>query len=87
MQESHLIKKQQYEKVKEILDSGKQRYIDAGENPKTYRAGFKDKDYLTDEERQEALTIMRQIFGVTVKNGYAHYQNKSWKLSDENKLD
>jgi hypothetical protein len=51
MQEPHLIKKQQYEKVKIILDLGKQRYVTAGGNPKKYRAGFKEKDYLTDEER------------------------------------
>ncbi|NJK48955.1 hypothetical protein HC931_12930 [Candidatus Gracilibacteria bacterium] len=82
MQEPHLIKKQQYEKVKIILDLGKQRYVTAGGNPKKYRAGFKEKDYLTDEERQEALTIMRQLFGVTVKDGYAYCQDKSWKLPD-----
>jgi hypothetical protein len=59
-----LLKKQKYERVKEILDTGKQRYISAGGNPKRYRAGFKGEDYLSDEERQEALELMREIFAI-----------------------
>jgi hypothetical protein len=83
VKEPGLLKKQLYERVKKILDTGKQRYLDDGGEPRSYRAGFKGKDYLTDEERQEVLELMRQIFGVTVKDGYAHTQDKSWKLPED----
>ena len=73
--------KQKFSRFQEILDTGKQRYVEAGGNPRKYRAGFKGQDYLTDEERQEAVQIMRQMFGVTVKDGYVHCQGRSWKLS------
>jgi hypothetical protein len=41
---------------------------------------------LTDEERQEAAQIMRQMFGVTVKDGYVHCQGRSWKLPENSPL-
>lgn len=82
MTEIGVLKKQKYERVKEILDAGKQRYVNAGGNPKRYRAGFQGEDYLSDEEREEALELMREIFGVTVKDGYVHSQGRSWQLPE-----
>lgn len=41
---------------------------------------------MTDEERQEAAKIMRQMFGVTVKDGYVHCQGRSWKLPEKSLL-
>lgn len=84
MKEPTELQKQQLEKFREILDVGKQRYVDAGGDPRRYRAGFKDQDYLTDEERQAATSVMRQIFGITIKNGYVYCQGRSWKLPDGN---
>lgn len=78
--------KQKFARFQEILDIGKQRYVEAGGNPRRYRAGFKHQDYLTDEERQEAAQIMRQMFGVTIKDGYVNYQGRSWKLPDNSSL-
>ncbi len=40
--------------------------MEAGGEPKRYRAGFKGKDFLSDEERLEAVEIMRQMFGITM---------------------
>lgn len=74
--------KQKFAKFQEILDRGKQRYIEAGGNPRHYRAGFKGQDYLTDEEREEAAEIMRQMFGVTIKDGYVYCQGRSWKIPE-----
>lgn len=78
--------KQKFARFQEILDIGKQRYVEAGGNPRRYRAGFKNQDYLTDEERQEAAQIMRQMFGVTIKDGYVNCQGRSWKLPDNSSL-
>lgn len=72
--------KQNFARFQEILDSGKQRYIEARGNHKGERAGFKGQDYLTDEQRQEAAQIMRQMFGVTITDGYVNCQGRSWKL-------
>ncbi|OUL17759.1 hypothetical protein [Nostoc sp. 106C] len=69
--------KRKYARFQEILEVGKQRYVDAGGNPQRYRAGFKDEDYLTDEERKEAAKIMRQMFGISIKNGYVYCQGRS----------
>ncbi|QSJ15888.1 hypothetical protein JYQ62_29485 [Nostoc sp. UHCC 0702] len=72
--------KQKYVRFQEILEIGKQRYLNAGGNPRLYRAGFKGQDYLTDEERKEAAKIMRQMFGISIINGYVHCQGRSWEL-------
>ncbi len=66
--------KQKFARFQEILDTGKQRYIAATGNHRGYRADFKGQYYLTDEERQEAAKIMRQMFGITIKDGYGHCQ-------------
>jgi hypothetical protein len=68
MREPSELQKQQYERFTEILNTGKQRYIKAKGTHKGYRAGIKGQDYLTDEERQEALSLVRQLFQVREKN-------------------
>ncbi|MBW4675982.1 MAG: hypothetical protein KME52_18745 [Desmonostoc geniculatum HA4340-LM1] len=79
--------KQKYARFQEILEIGKQRYVEAGGNPKHYRAGFKGQDYLTDEERKEANRIMRQMFGISIANGYVSCQGCSWQLPENSPLD
>lgn len=74
--------KQKFARFQEILANGKQRYIEATGNQRGYQGGFKGKDYLSDEERQEAAQIIRQMFGVTVKDGYVHCQGRAWKLAE-----
>ncbi|MBK5647143.1 MAG: hypothetical protein I4N51_08605 [Acinetobacter sp.] len=75
------LQQKQLARFREILDTGKQRYVDAGGNPRHYRAGI-GEDYLTNEERQEASWLTRQMFGITVEDGYAHCQGRSWELLD-----
>ena len=40
----------------------RQRFLDAGGDPRHPPSGLKGDDYMTDEERQEALTIARSLF-------------------------
>ena len=68
MREPSELQKQQYERFTEILNAGKRRYIEAKGTHKGYRAGLKGQDYLTDEERQEALLLVRQLFQVREKS-------------------
>ena len=68
MREPSELQKQQYERFTEILNTGKQRYIEAKGTHKGYRAGLKGQDYLTDEERQEALSLVRHMFVISSKD-------------------
>ncbi len=62
MREPTELQKQQYKRFTEILETGKQRYIEATGNQRGYRGGIKGQDYLTDEQRQEASWLLRQMF-------------------------
>lgn len=80
MRKSTELEKQQYERFKELFALSRQRYLDAGGDPRHCPSGRSDDSYLTDEERQEFIKIGRQIFGVYVKDGYVHCQGRSWPL-------
>ncbi len=75
--------KQLFSRFQEILTVGKQRFVKAGGEGKRYRAGFKDKDFLSNEERQEAAEIMRQMFGVDIQDGSVSCQGRSWNLAQK----
>ncbi len=62
MREPTELQKQQYQRFTEILEMGKQRYIEATGSYQGYRGGIKGQDHLTDEERQEAALLLRQMF-------------------------
>ena len=74
------LQKQQDARLAEILALGRQRYLDAGGDPRRCPSGRHGDDYLTDEERQEALMLGRKLTGVTVKDSYVQCQGRSWKL-------
>ncbi|MCU0536324.1 MAG: hypothetical protein MUD14_20755 [Hydrococcus sp. Prado102] len=57
--------KQKYQRFIEILELGKQRYLEATGMRQGYRGGLKGEDYLTDEERQEAKLLLRQMFVIS----------------------
>lgn len=40
----------------------RQRFLDAGGDPQHPPSGLKGDDYMTDAEREEALTIARSLF-------------------------
>jgi hypothetical protein len=56
----------QYVRLHEILLTGRQRYLEAGGDPRRCPSGRNGDDYLTGEERQEALALGRLLFGVYV---------------------
>lgn len=66
------LQKQQYKRFTEILATGKQRYVEATGNHQRYRGGIKDQDYLTDEERQEASSLLRKMFVIPSPDSSIH---------------
>lgn len=82
MREPTELEKQQYEKIGEIAALGRQRYLDAGGDPRRCPSGLHGDDYLTDAERQEILALARKVFGVNAKDGYIHCQGRSWQLPE-----
>ncbi|MEH2386263.1 MAG: hypothetical protein V7K14_10890 [Nostoc sp.] len=62
MTQSNTIKQQRSQRILELFAIARQRYLDAGGNPRRTPTGLKGDDYMTDEERQEALVLGRQIF-------------------------
>ncbi len=67
MKNSTEMEKQQYVRLHEILLIGRQRYLEAGGDPRRCPSGRNGDDYLTIEERQEALELGRSLFGVSIK--------------------
>lgn len=66
MKNSTELEKQQYVRLHEILLTGRQRYLEAGGDPRRCPSGRNGDDYLTIEERQEALELGRSLFGVYI---------------------
>ena len=62
MNQPNEIQRQQHQRFTEIFNQGKQRYIQAVGNSKSYLSSVKGKDYLSDEEREEAKQLLKQIF-------------------------
>ena len=80
MKEPKELKKQQYQRMIELSDLARQRYLDAGGDPRRCPSGRQGDDYLTDEERHEFFKLGRQVFGVQIRDGEVHCQGRSWKL-------
>ncbi|MEG3901322.1 hypothetical protein QUB19_05790 [Microcoleus sp. B4-C5] len=62
MTKPHDIRRQQDRRLGELMAIARQRFIDAGGDPRHPPSGLKGDDYMTDAERQEALTIARSLF-------------------------
>lgn len=86
MKEPTQLQKQQYKRFTEILETGKQRYIEATGSHRGYKAGIKGQDYLTDEERKEASLLFRQMFVIPSNNTSSQSQDKSDSLTDDSTL-
>lgn len=82
MRQQTELEKHQDARLAEIAALGRQRYLDAGGDPRCCPSGRHGDDYLTDEEREEALMLIRKLAGIYVKDGYVHCQGRSWKLPD-----
>jgi hypothetical protein len=72
MREPTELEKQQYQRLIELSDMARQRYLNAGGDPRRSAGSLHGNDYLTDEERKEFLQLGRQVFGVQIKDGYVH---------------
>ena len=77
MKEPTEMKTQQYQRIIELSDLARQRYLDAGGDPR--RAA--DERYMTDEEKKEYFELGRQVFGVEIRDGQVYCQGRSWKLA------
>lgn len=86
MTESTQVQKQKYERFKELFAIGKQRYLDAGGDPRRSSGSLHGNDYLTDEERKELITLGRELGGVKIIDGYVHTAGRSWKLPENSPL-
>ncbi|WP_445635667.1 hypothetical protein NSTC745_00415 [Nostoc sp. DSM 114161] len=60
MKEPTVLLKQKYQRLREIFALARQRYLEAGGDPRRPT----DNRYLTNEEKQEAFEIGVQVFGV-----------------------
>ena len=58
----HDIIREQDRRLGELMAIARQRFLDAGGDPRHPPSGIKGDDYMTDAERQEALTIARSLF-------------------------
>ena len=73
--------KQQVEtKLQALMALAKERYLAAGGNPKQCPSGRKGDDFLTDEEHQEAMLLMRHSAGVRIVGDEVHCQGRIWKM-------
>lgn len=68
-------------RLQELMTLAKERYLAAGGDANHCPSGKKGDDYLTDEERQEALLLMRQSAGVKIVNNEVHCQGRVWKVN------
>lgn len=62
MTKPHDIRRQQDRRLGELMAIARQRFLDAGGDPQHPPSGLKGDDYMTDAEREEALTIARSLF-------------------------
>jgi hypothetical protein len=73
-------------RLQELINTARQRYLDAGGNPRRCPSGYNGDDYMTDEERQEAMALMRQSAGVRIIDDEVRCQGRSWKLPADSPL-
>lgn len=86
MTESTQVRKQKYERFKELFAIGRQRYLDAGGDPRRPSGSLHGNDYLTDEERNELITLGRELGGVKIIDGSVYTAGRSWKLPENSPL-
>lgn len=62
MREPTELEKKQYQRLREIFTTGRQRYLNAGGNPRRSAGSLNGQDYLTDAEKKEVVELGRQVF-------------------------
>jgi len=66
-------------RLQALMALAKERYLAAGGDRKRCPSGRKGDDFLTDDERQEALLLMRQSAGVQMIGNEVHCQGRVWR--------
>ena len=56
------LEKKQYQRLREIFATGRQRYLKAGGEPRLSAGSLNGQDYLTEAEKKEILELGRQVF-------------------------
>lgn len=74
--------KPKYERFKQFFVIARQRYLEAGGDP---RKGA-DNRFLTEEEKKEFFALGRELGGVKIIDGYVHTAGRSWKLPENSPL-
>ncbi|MBW4620484.1 MAG: hypothetical protein KME17_14170 [Cyanosarcina radialis HA8281-LM2] len=69
------LKQQQSQRMGELAKIARQRYLDAGGDPQRSANG---DEWLTDAEKQEYLTLARQIFAEEYIDNYLK-RNGTWR--------
>lgn len=64
------LKQQQARRMLELFVIARKRYLDAGEAPRRTPSGRNGDDYMSEQERQEALELGRQVFDEEYINSY-----------------
>lgn len=80
------LQKKQEARLQELINIARQRYLDAGGNPQRCPSGRKNDDYMTDQEREEAMVLMRKSAGIRIIGDEVQCQGRSWKLPVDSSL-
>ena len=67
------LEKQQYQRMIELSDLARQRYLEVGGDPQRPA----DEKYMTEEEKEEFFELGKMVFGVQVSNGEVYCQGRS----------
>jgi|GEM_PF-561178 len=81
MTDSMELRKQQYERFKQLFALGRQRYLDAGGDPRRSSGSLHGNDYLTDEERKELCVLGCELGNVRIIGDEVHTAGRSWKIT------
>ncbi len=76
-------KQQQASRMLELFAIARQRYLDAGGDPRQTPSGRKGNDYMTDQERQEALKLGRQVFDHDYINSYLKTKRQNPQITNQ----
>lgn len=66
-------KRQQYQRLTEIFDIARQRYLDAGGDPTRSSGSLHGDGFLSDEEKAEIRALGKQLFAETKRDSSLEY--------------
>lgn len=69
-------KQKQARQLLELCKISRQRYLDAGGNPRLSVGSLNDNDNFTNKEKQEFLELARQVFDSDYINNYLQQRHK-----------